>query len=163
MKNLPSILAAIFLAGVLVLYMCTFQVRSTEVAILKTFGQANPEPIGVPENDDSFFAGLHFKWPWPIQSVAKYDRRIRLLEDRIEETPTQDSKQVIITTFTGWTISDGRGWCSPRAGSDGPRRRRRAGASARRPHRRGRRRGSHAPPDRRSGRRFPGCGPAGHG
>jgi membrane protease subunit HflC len=106
MKNLPSILAAIFLVGVLALYMCTFQVRSTEVAILKTFGQANEEPIEVSDQDQSFFAGLHFKWPWPIQSVAKYDRRIRLLEDRIEETPTQDSKQIIITTFTGWTISD---------------------------------------------------------
>jgi len=106
MKSLPSILAAVFLVAVLALYMCTFQVRSTEVAIIKKFGQADPEPIEVAEGDPSFFAGLHVKWPWPIQSVAKYDKRIRLLEDRIEETPTRDSKQIILTTYTGWRIAD---------------------------------------------------------
>lgn len=106
MRSLPSILAAIFLVAVLLFYACTFQVRSTEVAIVKTFGQAQREPIKVAESDQSFFAGLRFKWPWPIQSVAKYDTRIRLLEDRIEESPTRDGKQIVLTTFTGWTISD---------------------------------------------------------
>lgn len=106
MRSLPSIIAAVFLVTILVLYMCTFQVRSTEVAIIKTFGQAQRTPIRVAESDQSFFAGLRFKWPWPIQSVAKYDTRIRLLEDRIEESPTRDGKQIILTTFTGWTISD---------------------------------------------------------
>lgn len=106
MRSLPSILAAIFLVAVLLLYMCTFQVRSTEVAIVKTFGEAQRTPLKVSESDRGFFSGLRFKWPWPIQSVAKYDTRIRLLEDRIEETPTLDGKQIIVTTFTGWTISD---------------------------------------------------------
>ncbi|MCB9850064.1 MAG: hypothetical protein H6817_05105 [Phycisphaerales bacterium] len=106
MKTLPSIIAAIILVVILAAYACTFQVRSTEVAILKTFGKAQEEPIEVDENDQSFFAGLHLKWPWPIQSVAKYDRRLRLLEDRIEETPTIDDRQIIVTTFTAWTISD---------------------------------------------------------
>ena len=106
MKNLPSIIAAVLLAAVLLFYMCTFQVRSTEVAIIKTFGEADQTPIEIDEQDPSFFAGLHFRWPWPIQSVEKYDKRLRLLEDRIEETPTLDSKQIIITTFTAWRISD---------------------------------------------------------
>ena len=106
MKSIPSIIAAVILVAVLVLYMCTYQVRSTEVAIIKTFGEADKEPIEVDEGDRSFFAGLNFKWPWPIQSVEKYDKRIRLLEDRIEETPTLDSKQIILTTFTAWTISN---------------------------------------------------------
>jgi len=106
MKSLPTIIAAIILAAALLGWMCTFQVRSTEVAILKTFGRAAEEPITVDESDLSFFAGLHFKWPAPIQTVAKYDRRLRLLEDRIEETPTNDDRQIIVTTFTAWTISD---------------------------------------------------------
>ncbi len=106
MKNLPSIIAAVVLAAVLVLFACTYQVRSTEVAILKTFGQVNREPIEITDADTSFFAGLHFKWPWPIQSVEKYDKRLRLLEDRIEETPTRDSKQIIVTTYAIWKISD---------------------------------------------------------
>ncbi len=106
MKSLPSIIAAIVLVAVLAFYMCTFQVRSTEVAIKKTFGEADEEPIAIDEDDRSFFAGLHAKWPWPIQSVAKYDKRLRILVDRIEETPTRDSKQIVLTTFTAWTIAD---------------------------------------------------------
>jgi membrane protease subunit HflC len=106
MKSLPSIIAAFVLIAVLVTYMCTFQVRSTEVAIIKTFGQADKEPIEVDESSDAPFGGMHFKWPWPIQSVEKYDKRLRILEDRIEETPTRDSKQIILTTFAAWTISD---------------------------------------------------------
>ena len=39
MKNIGTILAAVFLGLVLLLYMCTFQVRFTEVAIKKTWGR----------------------------------------------------------------------------------------------------------------------------
>ena len=45
MKNLPSIIAAVVLAAILLFYMCTFQVRSTEVAIVKTFGEADKTPF----------------------------------------------------------------------------------------------------------------------
>ncbi|MFH0983312.1 MAG: SPFH domain-containing protein [Planctomycetota bacterium] len=100
MKNLPSILAAIALLGALVLYMCTYQVRFNEVAIVKTFGKTDAE------KDVKRKPGLKFRWPWPIQSVEKFDTRIRLLEDTIEETPTRDSKNLVVTTFTGWTIDD---------------------------------------------------------
>ena len=51
MKSLPTIIAAIILAAALLGWMCTFQVRSTEVAILKTFGRAAEEPITVDEGD----------------------------------------------------------------------------------------------------------------
>lgn len=98
MKNLPSILSAIALAAVFALYMCTYQVRYTEVAIVKTFGKANPQAVKEP--------GLKFKWPPPIQNVVKYDTRIRLLEDTPEETPTRDSNNLIVSTFTAWKITD---------------------------------------------------------
>jgi len=97
MKNFGTILAAVFLAFVLLLYMCTFQVRFTEVAIRKTWGtpgDALREP------------GLKFKWPSPIQTVVVYDKRIRILEDRTEETRTVDGKNLLLTTFTLWRIAD---------------------------------------------------------
>ncbi|NOX57407.1 MAG: hypothetical protein GXP29_00930 [Planctomycetes bacterium] len=106
MKNLPSIIAAFILVVVLLMYWCTFQVRSTEVAIKKTFGHVGADPIRIDDSNNSFFAGLHFRWPWPIQSVEKYDTRLRLLEGRIEEAPTRDSKQIIVTTFATWHIVD---------------------------------------------------------
>ncbi len=98
MRNLPTILAAAALLIVLLLYMCTFQVRTTEVALVKTFGKAAENVTEEP--------GLGFKWPWPIQTVVKYDKRLRVLLDRTEETRTQDSKNVILTTFAMWTIDD---------------------------------------------------------
>ncbi|MEK6798511.1 MAG: SPFH domain-containing protein [Planctomycetota bacterium] len=98
MKNLGTILAATFVIVVLALYMCTFQVRFTEVAIKKTWGQPAKEAIVKP--------GLKFKWPSPIQNVVVYDKRIRSLEDRTEETRTVDGKNVVLTTFTLWKIAD---------------------------------------------------------
>ena len=99
MRSLPTILAAAALALVLLLYMCTYQVRSTEVAVIKTFGNVDPDAVRTE-------AGLYAKWPWPIQSVVKYDQRLRTLIDRTEETRTADSKNIILTTFTVWTIDD---------------------------------------------------------
>ncbi len=98
MRNLPTLLAAALVVLILAFYMCTFQVRFTEVAIKKTFGQPSADQIHQP--------GLKFKWPWPIQSVVKFDKRVRVLVDRTEETLTADSKNVIITTTTLWTIED---------------------------------------------------------
>jgi membrane protease subunit HflC len=98
MKNVGTILAATFLAIVLALYMCTFQVRFNEVAIRKTWGKPAKEAITEP--------GLKFKWPAPIQTVVRYDKRIRMLEDRVEETRTVDGKNVVLSTYTLWKISD---------------------------------------------------------
>jgi membrane protease subunit HflC len=98
MKNLGTILAAVFLAAVLLLYMCTYEVRFTEVAIKKTWGKPGDEPIVEP--------GLKWKWPKPIQTVVLYDGRVRILEDRTEETRTEKGSNLILTTFTLWRIAD---------------------------------------------------------
>ncbi|MFQ5591486.1 MAG: SPFH domain-containing protein, partial [Phycisphaerae bacterium] len=98
MKNLGTTLAAAFLALVLVLYMCTFQVRFTEVAIKKTWGSPARDAITEP--------GPYFKWPAPIQTTVVYDKRLRVMEDRTEETRTVDGKHLLVTTFTVWRIVD---------------------------------------------------------
>jgi membrane protease subunit HflC len=98
MKNLGTVVSAVILAVVLLLYMCTFQVRFTEVAIVKTWGEPAEEAIVNP--------GLYFKWPRPIQTTVVYDKRVRIMEDRTEETRTVDGKNVILTTYTLWRIAD---------------------------------------------------------
>jgi membrane protease subunit HflC len=98
LKNMGTIIAATFLALVLLLYMCTFQVRFTEVAIRKTWGSPAKDAITQP--------GLYLKWPAPVQNVVKYDKRIRTLEDKTEETRTMDGKNLLLTTFTLWRIAD---------------------------------------------------------
>jgi len=98
MRNLPTLLAAALVVVIVGFYMCTYQVRFTEVAIKETFGE--------PAQNATTEPGLHYKWPWPIQNVVKFDKRLRVLEDRTEETYTADSKNVIITTSAFWTIED---------------------------------------------------------
>ncbi len=98
MKNLGTIVSAVILALVLLLYMCTFQVRFTEVAIVKTWGKPAREAITQPR--------LYVKWPRPIQTVVVYDKRVRVMEDRTEETRTVDGKNLLLTTFTLWKIKD---------------------------------------------------------
>lgn len=98
MKSLGTIIAALFLATVLVLYMCSYRVRFTEVAIVKTWGNPAKDAVAEP--------GLYWKWPAPIQQVVRYDKRMRILEDKTEETRTVDGKNVILTTYALWRISD---------------------------------------------------------
>ncbi len=98
MKNTWTIATSVFVILVLLAYMCTFEVRSTEVAIIKTAGRPAKNAINEP--------GLKFKLPWPIQSVVKYDNRKRVLLDRTEETGTRDEKTIILSTYTIWQIDD---------------------------------------------------------
>ncbi|NLX12934.1 MAG: hypothetical protein GXY44_04665 [Phycisphaerales bacterium] len=50
--------------------------------------------------------GLYWKWPWPIQQVTTYDNRIQIYSLPGEELPTQDGKNVILTTTVEWRIDD---------------------------------------------------------
>ena len=97
MKNLGTIVAALVVAFVLVAYMCSFQVRSTEVAIKKTWGKPAQDTINKP--------GLYFKIP-VVQKEVVFDKRVRILHKRTEETRTQDGKNVLLATFMLWRIAD---------------------------------------------------------
>jgi membrane protease subunit HflC len=99
-RGLPSLIAGTLLVIILVLYMITYQVRFTEVAVVKTFGKASPETDVIKE------PGLYWKWPWPIQQVAIYDNRLQLTSNPGEETPTRDGKPIIVATSAGWRIAD---------------------------------------------------------
>jgi membrane protease subunit HflC len=104
-KSLPSLLALIPLALLLGLYMFFFQVRESEVAVVRTFGR-------IAERADGHRAGVitepgpYFRWPWPIQKVTILDKRLHMTRTTPEETPTRDGKPIIVTTAVGWRIED---------------------------------------------------------
>src|SRR4030042_1217330 len=98
-RSLPSMIAGALLVLILLLYMITFQVRFTEVAVVRTFGRSNPDDV-ITE------PGLRWKWPWPLQKVDKFDNRTHISINPGEETPTRDSKNVIVTTAIGWKIDN---------------------------------------------------------
>src|ERR1700730_16175828 len=51
-------------------------------------------------------AGLHWKLPWPIDSVSLLDMRRRVYETGLAEMLTRDKKNIIARTFVIWRIGD---------------------------------------------------------
>ncbi len=83
--------------ALLVLYLVAFQIQVGEMAVVTTFG--NPGRV-----IDK--AGLYWKAPTPIQKVDRFDGKIQVLESKMEETYTQDGKNIILITSTFWKIKD---------------------------------------------------------
>jgi membrane protease subunit HflC len=65
-----------------------FTVDRTEFAYVTQFGK----PVATLDGADPAEAGLHFRWPWPIQSVRKLDRRLQVFDLPETELLTKDSK-----------------------------------------------------------------------
>jgi len=89
-----SLLLLIFLA----LLLC-FQVRTTEVAAVTTFGRYTRD-ITEP--------GLYFRLPVPIQSVYRFDKRLQNFERKFEESTTRDARNLLVTVYVGWRIESAR-------------------------------------------------------
>ena len=98
-RNLLTVIVGAVLVVIFVLLLFVFQVRQSEVAVVTTFGKP-VQNITEP--------GAYFKWPWPIQNVYKFDKRIQNFEDKFSQTLTADSNPLIVTIYTGWEISDAK-------------------------------------------------------
>jgi len=79
-------------------WLCTFQVRTTEVAVVTWFGKPT-HPITQP--------GRYAKWPPPIQRVYKFDQRIQSseFENKFREDLTADNNPLLTSVYIGWRIS----------------------------------------------------------
>lgn len=96
-KHAFTVVVAVIIAVSLLLYMFTYTVRSSDVAVVLTFGKPSPQPVA---------AGMHFKWPWPIQEVRTFDARMVVNEGRATETRILDGYNIVVTLFVGWEIGD---------------------------------------------------------
>ena len=108
-KNLLTMIISAVLAVIFVLLLFTFQVRTSEVAVVTTFGQTTRE-ISEPR------AFPFFKWPWPIQKVYKLDKRVQNFEDKFSETITSDNNNLLTMVYVGWRISDAKAFFPKFAG-----------------------------------------------
>lgn len=100
MKNsrLSFVVGGLLLLLFMALLFC-FQVRTTEVAVVTTFGRYSrdiPEP------------GLYFRLPVPIQSVYRFDNRLQNFERKFEESTTRDARNLLVTVYVGWRIESAR-------------------------------------------------------
>ncbi len=97
MKKIGIIIFIVFIVITLSLYLVAFQVRDTESCLVATFGKPTRSLIQ---------PGVHFKWPFPIQQVYKFDSRMRVFAPQVEETPTAGGEPIIVSTHVVWRISD---------------------------------------------------------
>lgn len=99
MKNSFIVLVGAILVALLLSHMFLYQVRYDQVAVRTTFDKAD-------ESSVQETPGLKWRWPWPINKVALYPKRLQVLEDKIEELQTADGKSVIVRTYLTWRIAD---------------------------------------------------------
>jgi modulator of FtsH protease HflC len=107
-RNLFTLAVGLLLLLIFALLLFVFQVRTSEVAVVTTFGKATRQ---ITE------AGPYYKWPWPIQKVYKFDKRIQNFEDTLTESLTQDHFTLLTSVYVGWQITDPRTFFPKFAGS----------------------------------------------
>lgn len=101
MRRPLFIAIALVFAAALLARAITYTVRFTEEGVLTTFGKAVDTDVAKMGE-----SGLKFKWPDPIQSVTKYDKRQRLLQTKIEQQQTADNRQIAVEAFCTWKVKD---------------------------------------------------------
>jgi len=95
------VILAILVVGALLTATVAYTVDELrDIVIIKTFGKTG-EPIFGREQ-----AGLHFKWPWPVQKMVRYEARTFDFEDTSSEVPTRDKQNMLVTMYCFWRIDD---------------------------------------------------------
>jgi membrane protease subunit HflC len=94
----PTLIIGGLLLAIFLFLLFAFQVRTTEVAVVTTFGSISGTPKTEP--------GLYLRLPYPIQNVYKFDRRLQNFERKYEQSLTRDKKSPILSVFVGWRIAD---------------------------------------------------------
>src|SRR6185436_11560333 len=95
-KNPLNIAVGAVLLAIFFVLLFVFQVRKSEVALVTTFGRPTRD-VG---------PGAHWRLPWGIQSVHKFDQRVQNFESKFEQVMTSDGYNLLIMVYVGWNISD---------------------------------------------------------
>src|SRR5262249_18526545 len=101
--------ALLLLIGGLLLFV--FQVRTSEVVVVTTFGEPTRN-IATP--------GPHLRAPWPIQSVHRFDQRVQNFEDKLTEGLTLDGFSLLAQVYVGWKITNAAAFFPKFASSSEP-------------------------------------------
>jgi len=91
------------LVALLLTYTIAYAVSFREIGIVTTFGKA-AAPIEGPRAGQT---GLRAKWPYPVQRLHRYDARVHVLDDTLEQVQTADQQHVLMATFCAWRIREG--------------------------------------------------------
>jgi len=94
-QNRITFAIAMVLSLVVLAMLFVFQVRTTEVAVVTTFGRVSR--IAGP--------GPHFRLPL-IHGVHKFDKRIQVHRSAFEQVLTSDQHSLLVAVYVGWNIDD---------------------------------------------------------
>ncbi len=100
-EHWPALLFGGVVAAIFLVTIFSYQVKSTDVVILKTLGR-----ISVQDEP-----GLHFCWPYPIEQIYSFDKRLRCFDGydgKLEETSTADRQVVVASIYVAYRISDAK-------------------------------------------------------
>ena len=99
----PTLLLGFIVAAFFLIAIFSFQINETETAIITTLGTPSKESIK---------PGLHMRWPYPIQKVYRFDRRVRCFSGTVgkdgQETLTRDNQNIIVSVFVNYRIIDAK-------------------------------------------------------
>jgi membrane protease subunit HflC len=98
-KNPLTLLVGSLLLLVFLALLFCFQVRTTEVAVVTTFGRYSRSETN---------AGIYLRAPLPIQKIYRFDKRLQTFERKYEQQFTRDKKSPILSVYVGWHIADPR-------------------------------------------------------
>lgn len=99
-RHLGMIVLAVLVVAVLLISTVTYQVDElTDIVLIKTFGRVS-YVVGLDRQD----AGLHLKWPWPVQRAVRYDARTFIFEGPNMQLETKDKQNMLATIYCAWRI-----------------------------------------------------------
>jgi membrane protease subunit HflC len=105
------LLAVAVIVLLIVVRQSFFTVDRTEFVYLTQFGR----PLATYDGALAEDAGLHFKWPWPIQTVTRLDHRLQHFDLLGAELLTHDAKgntidkTLTIDAYVCWRVADKTG------------------------------------------------------
>jgi membrane protease subunit HflC len=102
-------IAAIALVLLALIATSVVFVDETEAVIVERFGNF------VQVYDRGADRGAHFKLPWPVDLVRRFDRRVQLFDPPGREMFTSDKKNVTVDVYVCWRIAEPAGESTPLA------------------------------------------------
>jgi membrane protease subunit HflC len=110
MMKKPILMTSVLLLVVFIaLFLSIFTVDRTELVYVTQFGRL------VSVYDGAKDAGLHWRWPWPVQSVQRLDRRLQVFDLPEIELLTRDDKgetidkTITVDAYVCWRIDGEEG------------------------------------------------------
>ncbi|MBI5761073.1 MAG: protease modulator HflC [Planctomycetales bacterium] len=101
-RTLTGWLSVVALVGLAA--SCVLFVDETEYVIVETLGRT----VSVYDRTNAVTGdrGLHFKLPWPIGTVRRFDRRQQLFDPPGREMFTRDKKNITVSGYVCWRIAE---------------------------------------------------------